>query len=141
MRPGLLILGAVVIGLAGCTSSASTQMTNTTASSDIPSGFVKPLNLNDEEIAILRRDVAAAFKDPSRPLFDTLAASTDEAGKRYACGTVFGKAEAGGNPSPLPYAGMFSGKTFQILSKGGTTSESWRTEDLCASLNIRPRRR
>ncbi len=141
MRLGILVAGAAAVCLAGCTSSASPQISNASTPTSVPTGYVKPLNLSDDEIVAIRRDVAVAFNDPTRPLFDPIAGAIDDGGTHYACGTVWGKAEAGGNPNHLPYAGMFSGKVFRVLAKGGTTAETRAAEDVCRRLGILPNRR
>lgn len=138
---GILLLG---ICLAGC-SSTSTTTTITPIGSAAGGGGApqgaRQVTLTSAEIAIVRRDVAAAFRDPGRPLFDTMAGAQDSKGVRYACGTIFGKAESGGNPSPLPYAGMFAATSFAIIAKGGSTAETRAAEDACRRLGILPQRR
>lgn len=139
----LLVLGllAATLALAGCSSTGVAVTPASSAGARGPTGRVTPTTLIGDEIVWLKRDVIAYARDPSRPLIDTIAGAADEAGNRYACSTVYGKAETGGNPSPLPFAGTFVNRSFKILAFGGTTAQTRAAEDVCRGLGILPRRR
>ncbi|MBX3580787.1 MAG: hypothetical protein KF810_02675 [Rhizobiaceae bacterium] len=135
------LLGASV---AACTAAgAPPPVPASAAGQPFPTApTVAGYTLTAEDIAAVKRDLAASMKDPESARFgETMMASPGGAGLINVCGTVNGKNSFGGYTGSKPFMGSLTtnnaGKrVFIPVGIGGTDSETFAVRTMCTKYGL-----